>query len=154
MVMYKKQSGVVLIVSLVFLVSLTAVVSVIMLNTTADTKMSGAGEQKLIATQEAISAVDETISDQITSGTNNFQGKQFPFEVTTVTSVEVDEINIINRTPTNSTVNCPHTRLASGTEMIECNLLDIVVDKNYGKHSTSNIGVNAGISQEILNVGN
>lgn len=41
-----KQKGVVLIISLVFLVALTAVAAALMQNTTTDMKMSGASEEK------------------------------------------------------------------------------------------------------------
>ena len=67
----KNQQGVVLIVSLVFLISLTAVVAALMQNTTADVKMSGASEQKMIATQSAVSAIDEVIYNQVAPGKTN-----------------------------------------------------------------------------------
>ena len=72
------QQGVVLIVALVFLVSLTAAASIMMLNSTTDMKISGASQEKLIATQEAISAVDEAIADQIRSNNNLFTESTYP----------------------------------------------------------------------------
>ncbi|MFQ3266042.1 MAG: type IV pilus assembly protein PilX, partial [Colwellia sp.] len=42
-----KQRGVVLVVSLIFLIALTAVASALMLNTTTDMKMSGASEMQV-----------------------------------------------------------------------------------------------------------
>jgi hypothetical protein len=64
-----KQRGVVLVVSLVFLIALTAVASALMLNTTADLKMSGASEEKVVANQDVISAVDELIFAQVNAPT-------------------------------------------------------------------------------------
>jgi hypothetical protein len=70
----KNQQGVVLIVSLVFLIALTAVASALMLNTTSDLKMSGASEEKVIANQDVVSAIDELIFAQVTAptGGNDF----------------------------------------------------------------------------------
>ena len=68
---FSRQQGVVLIVSLVFLVALTALAGVLMQNTTSDMKMSGASEDKVVATQEAISASDEVMFRQINGGLGN-----------------------------------------------------------------------------------
>ncbi len=70
----KRQRGVVLVVSLVFLIALTAVASALMLNTTADLKMSGASEEKVVANQEVISAIDALIFAQVNAptGENDF----------------------------------------------------------------------------------
>ena len=69
-----KQRGVVLVVSLVFLIALTAVASALMLNTTAEWKMSGASEEKVVANQEAVSAIDALIFAQVNAptGKNDF----------------------------------------------------------------------------------
>ena len=148
--MIKKQRGVVLIISLVFLVSLTSVATALMLNTTTDIKMSGASEEKLIATQEAISAVDETVSDQITSGVNLFTEKNFPINVNSVGSVQVDSAVITTRNPDSRLVPCSHSRLASSIDQIQCNLLILTVDNSYGRKATSNVNVEAGITQQIF----
>ena len=63
-----KQRGVVLVVSLVFLVALTAVAAALMQNSTTDMKMSGASEEKVVALQEVVSAVDEVIFNQVGPG--------------------------------------------------------------------------------------
>jgi type IV pilus assembly protein PilX len=147
-----KQKGVVLIVALVFLISLTAVASALMLNTTTDIKMSGASEEKLIAVQEAISAVDETISDQIMSGNNLFETDSLvPLVVGTVTSVDVTDATITNRNNIIQSVTCPHTRLASGGS-IGCKMRIVTVNNNYGRNDTSNVAVEAGIMQEVIKV--
>lgn len=152
MAVIHNQQGVVLIVALVFLVSLTAVASVLMLNTTTDIKMSGASEEKVAATQEAISAVDETIADQITSGDNLFAERTFPQSVNSVTSVDVTDITITNDNAV--VVDCPHTALASSSELLKCNVLTVTVNNRYGKGSSSNVNVEAGVAQQLLNVGN
>ena len=59
------QQGVVLVVSLVFLIALTAVAAALMQNTTSDMIMSGASQEKVVATQEAVSAIDEIIFNYI-----------------------------------------------------------------------------------------
>ncbi|WP_286266232.1 pilus assembly PilX N-terminal domain-containing protein [Thalassotalea atypica] len=154
MAIMNKQKGVVLITALVFLVALTAVASAIMLNTSTDIKMSGASEEKLIAQQAAISAVDETIADQVTSGNNLFTGQIFPQPVNSVTMVNVSDITITNRNNNNTMADCSHSRLASSNELIKCNVLNITVNNNYGRLGSSNVNVDAGISQQLLNVGN
>lgn len=67
-----EQYGVVLVVSLVFLVALTAVAAALMQNSTSDMKMSGATEDKSVALQEVISAVDEVIFNERNNAVNRF----------------------------------------------------------------------------------
>lgn len=149
---YKRQRGVVLIVALVFLISLTAVASALMLNSTTDIKMAGASQEKVEAVQEAISALDETIADQVVGGTNLFAGTQFPQVVDTVGSVNVTNVTITNNNTTTKPVGCPHSALASSTDKIGCNVLTITVNNNYGRKNTSNINAQAGIAQEVLDL--
>ncbi|MFD2168098.1 hypothetical protein ACFSJY_17720 [Thalassotalea euphylliae] len=149
-----KQQGVVLVVALVFLISLTAVASALMLNSTTDLKIAGASEQKLIAVQEAISATDEAIADQVTSDTNLFTRQTFPFDITTINSVTVDTVRVTSRNFDTALPDCPHSKLASSTKVVKCNVLNLGVTNNYGRKDTSSVVINAGISQQILNVGN
>ncbi|MBL0710201.1 MAG: pilus assembly PilX N-terminal domain-containing protein [Colwellia sp.] len=157
-----KQQGVVLIVSLVFLVALTAVASVLMLNTSSDMKMSGASQEKVSAIQEAISSIDEVIFIQMKSNENSFTKSQFPRTVNVTPSDMLAKIKAATDTteieapdiPTNIlSVDCPSSRFASSTEMFKCNLLRVQVKKEYGRNNTSNIKVNAGIAQQLLNIG-
>lgn len=157
MVNIHKQQGVVLIVSLVFLVALTAVASALMLNTSTDIKISGASEEKLIATQEAISALDETVADQITSGTNLFTLQSYPaagLDILTIGSVSINSAKIFNNNVNNVLADCPHARLASSNKLLKCNVLRIEVTNKYGRNNTSEIDARAGIAQQLLNVGN
>jgi len=147
-----KQQGVVLIVALVFLISLTAVASVMMLNSTTDMKISGASEEKLIATQEAVSAVDEAIADQIRSDNNLFTKSTYPEEVTTIDSVTINDANVTNYSIPRLAVTCPRMRaneaFSDGT--IDCNMVILEVNKRYGKSNTSNVNVKAGIAQQLI----
>lgn len=145
----RQQQGVVLVVALVFLISLTAVASALMLNSTTDIKMAGASQEKVEALQEAISALDETIADQLVGGTNLFSGTQFPQVVDTITSVNVTNATITNNNVTNVPVPCPHKKYASGNN-ISCNVLTITVNNSYGRKNTSNINAQAGIAQEVI----
>lgn len=162
----KKQQGVVLIVSLVFLVALTAVAAALMQNTTTDIKMSGASEEKVIAVQEAISAVDEIIFNQISSGsTNEFTSalSTFPDPKLSKGKVIGTEMPILYDTekyepPTLGLANdtyglktdCPNAKSASSVQLFSCNVLKIQVKRKYGRHNTSHIEVNAGITQQVL----
>ncbi len=177
-----KQQGVVLIVSLVFLIALTAVASALMLNTTADLKMSGASEEKVVANQEAVSAIDELIFSQVNAptGDNDFTVPLVVFKKTAGdctnsgdnTLIEVDNECVINALDELDKVNedadvtlatigvanneyfletdCPHSKLASSTEVFTCNILRIQVNRQYGRNSTSLVSVNSGIAQQLL----
>ncbi|TMM45926.1 PilX N-terminal domain-containing pilus assembly protein [Colwellia ponticola] len=156
----KNQSGVVLIVSLIFLVALTAVAAALMQNSTTDMKMSGATEEKVVALQEVVSAVDEVIFNQVSVGkTNAFsrpvtgdinfpitdQGILLP-NTTTQSSARVEVAN----NQLNLDIACPHLKLASSTEVFSCNMLRVRANRNYGRTGQSNIAANSGIAQQLL----
>ena len=147
------QHGVVLVVALVFLVALTGVAAALMQNSTTDMKMSGASEERVIAIQDAMSAVDEVI---ITHRRNGFVrpilGDNFPINdalpatpnTEATASVEVANNNFLLE------ANCPHAKLASSTEVFTCNVLRVRVNRDYGRKGNSNIQVSSGIAQQLL----
>jgi hypothetical protein len=158
----KYQQGVVLVVSLVFLIALTAVAAALMQNTTTDMKMSGASEEKVVATQEAVSAIDEIIFNQVTPGaTNAFAASVVTFKdgaedmsaaIPTsnadgdFTSATLDVVNNeLHLEP-----GCPASRVASSTQVFTCNVLRIQVNRVYGRNNTSTVNVNSGIAQQLL----
>lgn len=155
----KQQKGVVLIVSLVFLVALTAVASALMQNTTTDMKMSGASQEKVIATQEAISAVDEIIFQQVTAGAvNDFAASSASFNGVArdmmgdlaVTNKDNDFSAaalsvVLNQYKLNP--GCPRMKPASSFG--DCNRLRIQVTRQYGRNKTSTVNVNTGIIQRL-----
>lgn len=149
----KKQQGVVLIVSLVFLVALTAVASALMLNTTSDMKMSGSSQTKVNAVQEVISSIDQVIAAQVVGNTNSFTSSQFPISMNGVVTSPNTTANITTVNPNSLVVECPPSKLASDTSQFKCNLLRIQSTKLYGRGNTSNVQVNAGIAQQLLNIG-
>ncbi|WP_170246394.1 pilus assembly PilX family protein [Colwellia hornerae] len=152
-----KQSGVVLIVSLVFLIALTAVAAALMQNTTIDMKMSGASEEKVVATQEAVSAIDEVIYKEVTqiSGTNAFTSEIAKFPLSpAVSSASNTSATITLANPYNIQADCPHSRAASSVQVFKCNVLKVRVTRLYGRTNKSTIEVNSGVSQQLLNVGN
>jgi Tfp pilus assembly protein PilX len=152
-----KQHGVVLIVALVFLIALTAVAAALMQNTTTDMKMSGASQEKVVATQEAVSAIDEVIYKEVTqvSGTNGFASEiaNFPL-LPTVSSASHTSAKITLANPYNIEADCPHSRSASSVQVFKCNVLKVQVTRLYGRTNKSTIEVNSGVSQQLLNVGN
>lgn len=159
---FESQQGVVLVVSLVFLVALTAVAAALMQNTTTDMKMSGASQEKVIATQEAVSAIDEIIFRQVTPGAIN----EFAASIVTFKDGDKDMMTDLSFTNKDSefdsaTLNvvnneyfleadCPHSKLASSTQVFTCNVLKIQVNRKYGRNQTSAVNVNSGISQQLL----
>ena len=161
---YARQNGVVLIVALVFLIALTAVAVALMQNSSSDVRMSGATEDKVIATQQAISATDEVIADQISgpAGTNGFTFPLVRFPLnglennlsTNIKPNTVASIDVINNT-LNLESFCPHSRNASSTNVFRCNVLRTRVIKNYGRKNangiqTNRVIVNSGIAQQLL----
>lgn len=149
MVIKHNQQGVVLVISLVFLIALTAVASVLMQNTTADIKMSGANQERMIAVQEAISATDELVFRQVKKidGKNNFSqsagaySQEVIFDDTNTTA----EINFLNSDGLDT--GCNHMRLASSVGEFGCNVLRVQVVKRYGRSSNQRVTVNARVSQ-------
>jgi type IV pilus assembly protein PilX len=155
----KKQQGVVLIVALVFLIALTSVAAAIMQNTTTDMKMSGASEDKVIATQEAVSSIDEVIYRQVNggSGNNGFSSAivKFPLTLTdTLTKTNSYNTTTASVDITNNEfkleADCPHSTSASSTQIFTCNVLRVQVNRHYGRTKTNKIVVNSGVAQQLL----
>lgn len=156
----ENQKGVVLVVSLVFLVALTAVAAALMQNSTTDMKMSGASEEKVVALQEVVSAVDEVIFNQVGPGKDNAFSRpvtgdvNFPItdqtvllpDTTTKSSARVEVAN----NELNLDIACPHLKLASSTEVFSCNILRVRANRNYGRTGQSNISADSGIAQQLL----
>ena len=153
------QNGVVLVVSLVFLVALTAVAAALMQNSTTDMKMSGASEEKVIAVQEVVSAIDEVIFNQATTGVNLFARSangedNFPIidqdallpGTSTSSTARVD----VSNNPYGLDVACPRLRSASSTGTFKCNILNINANRAYGRTGLSNVSVDSGIAQQLL----
>ena len=118
---YNSQQGVVLVVSLVFLVALTAVAAALMQNTTTDMKMSGASQEKVIATQAAISAVDETINNQVnlqavnifTQGLNKVPSYTSAELLPATTKTESSASASVIKNPLFEEFACPRSKIAS-----------------------------------------
>jgi len=153
-----KQKGVVLVVSLVFLIALTAVAAALMQNTATDVKMSGASQEKVVATQEAISSTDEIIYNEVTkaNGTNRFASEIADFPLSPAPTVSADDTTVVVdiANPYNLETDCPHSKSASSVQVFKCNVLQLQVNRAYGRTNASTIQVNSGIAQQLLNVGN
>lgn len=155
---YYKQQGIVLVVSLVFLIALTAVAAALMQNTTTDMKMAGASNEKVIATQAAVSAVDEIINNQLNmqainvfaQGLNKLplytSAELLPVGTKTGASASASVIN----NPLFEEFTCPRSAVASSAGIIECNFLQLQVRRLYGRNNTSNVVVTANIVQQLL----
>lgn len=158
-----KQRGVVLVVSLVFLIALTAVAAALMQNTTTDMKMSGASEDKMVADQEVVSAVDEYIFKQVNGGTGNngfakpvatFKdgAKNVKAELTIANKngdIKAASLDVANN-EFNLETDCPHSRSASSAQVFTCNVLRIQISRKYGRNKTSTVEVNSGVAQHLL----
>ncbi len=153
----ESQKGVVLIVALVFLVALTSVAAAIMQNTSTDMKMSGASQDRLVAYQEAVSEMDKIIYNQVrkVGGTNQFTSaiSLFPLSPTVikpaVTTAVIDSAN-----PLKLIADCPHTQAASSVQVFKCNVLNVTVNRKYGRTKNSTIQINSGIAQQLIIGGN
>ena len=159
-----KQKGVVLVVSLVFLIALTAVAAALMQNTTTDMKMSGASEEKVFAIQCAVSAVDDYTFQQVNKeagevndfaeDVNTYKAgdKEIVTQHTTTKEkcdLKASSMDLANN-PYHLTVPCPRTKAASSVGTISCNMLRVQTSINYGRNKTSEVEVNANIVQPIL----
>lgn len=152
------QKGVVLIVSLVFLVALTGVAAALMQNTTSDMKMTGASNEKVIATQAAISAVDEVIDNQVniqansvftqalTKLENTSSAMLIPATTKTKATAGVRAVNNLRL----EKFDCPRSNVSSSVGIIECNYIELSVQRPYGRNNTSTIVVDSNIAQELL----
>ncbi|PKI14287.1 pilus assembly PilX family protein [Colwellia sp. 12G3] len=158
------QRGVVLVISLVFLVALTAVATALMLNTTIDMKMSGASESKVVANEEAFGATNELIFRQIKPAhgeRNNFVLPIVTFANSNINVLPALVQSNIHNDVTSATIglgnndfvletDCPHSRSASSTQVFSCNVLRVQVRKEYGRKKNSTVQVNAGVVQQLL----
>jgi hypothetical protein len=151
----KRQQGVVLIVSLVFLIALTAVSAALMQNTSTDMKMSGASQEKLIALQEIQSEMDHIIYNQVrrVDNTNHFTSALALFPISpTVTKPDITTAQIALVNPLQPAApDCPHTRMASSVQVFKCNVLNVVAARRYGRTKRSTVQLNAGIAQPLIN---
>lgn len=153
------QKGVVLIVTLVFLVALTGVAAALMQSTTSDMKMTSASNEKVIASQAAISAIDEILDNQINQrAVNLFAGSLgalagyttedlLPAESKTGVQATASVINnpLLEEKP------CPRNERGAGTsEDVEmCNVVQLQVTRAYGRNDSSTVVVNAVIAQKL-----
>lgn len=156
-----RQTGAVLVVSLVFLIALTAVASALMLNSTTDMKMSGASEMRTVAEQEAFAAMDELIFQQSEGNSNSFTLPINLYKSVGTVSV-LDELDKTNGDVTSASIQlssnvygieipCPRQSSdeADGGKVSICNVLEVSVNKIYGRKMQSTIQVRAGIAQEL-----
>lgn len=156
---YSSQRGVVLVVSLVFLIALTAVAAALMQDSTTDMKMAGASEDKVIAVQDALSAIDEVIfnqagPNQVNVFTRPAQGDNFPENNQALllpgTSTKSEALVELTNNKFAISVNCPHFKLASSVGEFECNVLRVVVTRKYGRTDNSQIQVSSSVAQVLL----
>ncbi|WP_057830691.1 pilus assembly PilX family protein [Colwellia sp. TT2012] len=153
-----KQQGVVLIVALVFLVALTGVAAALMQNTTSDMKMAGASNEKVVAMQAAISAVDEVIDNQLNQqavnlfarGLDAFAGYNNGQLLPAATATGATANTVLINNLTFDEYSCPRSSVASSVGIIECNYLQLQIQRPYGRNNTSIIVVNANIVQQLL----
>jgi hypothetical protein len=152
-----KQQGVVLVVALVFLVALTGVAAALMQNTTSDMKMTGASTEKVIATQAALSAIDEVIDNQVNIQVNNLFTRGLNFFAKYTSAQLLPVATKTGASASTSVINssleevlCPRSRVASSVGIIECNMVELQVRRPYGRNDTSVIVVNANIAQQLL----
>ncbi len=149
-----KQQGVVLVIALVFLIALTAVAAALMQNSTSDMKMSGASEEKVIALQDAISAVDEVIATQKQTGfTRPVSDGNFPIAdaLPEIPSTQASANVELSGNPFLLERNCPRSKVASSTGVFQCRLFTVNVSRAYGRTGASTINVRAGVTQQIIN---
>lgn len=145
-----KQSGVVLIVALVFLVALTAVAAALMQNTTTDIKMAGASQEKSVVTLETISEMDRIIFNERrqVNGVDQFGTVTAPVALLVtqpaITNATLALVNVLMPDQ-----QCPRNKQASSNNIITCRLFNIVLRRMYGRNKNHTMQVNTGIAREL-----
>ena len=163
MVMKKQQNGVVLLVSLVFLIALTALAAALMQITTTDMKMSGATEDKTSAVQETLGATDEVIFNEVTQTDNNnlfterlerFGTKDAPTPIEVPVTADDTKAFVSVANPNHLESDCPHSRSGSSVQVFKCNVFNVQVSRDYGRKKHQEVVVQSGVAQQLLNIGN
>ncbi|WP_371377890.1 PilX N-terminal domain-containing pilus assembly protein [Thalassotalea aquiviva] len=156
MAIRKQQQGMVLVVALVFLAALTTLASVLMQNSTTDMKMAGASEEKMVATQDALSAVEKVVFNEVhkVDGNNDFSLETAAYPLPTENigndvKVDIDIANVDS-----IEVDCPRSSMASSVDLFKCNMLVLDVKKTYGRNKSQTIELRSGIAQQLLKIGN
>lgn len=161
-----RQQGVVLIVSLVFLIALTAVAAALMQNTTTDIKMAGASQEKSIVTQETISETERVIFNQYRKEAGP---SMFSQTITAPVALAVNQPDGAPLMPGGgdavtgvaSNVNqfsfvasCPRALLGTSSSEVDCTYTRIQVTRMYGRDFNHSIQVNSSVAQELKGSGN
>ena len=155
---YRSQQGVVLVVSLVFLIALTAVAAALMQNTTSDIKMSGASQDKVVATQDSITSNEEVIYNEVSKSNDNsnmfalspsaFQGVDAKFVVAVSNPKSSAEVVLEN--PNKLELDCSHARSPSSVQVFSCNRVRVDVTTTYGRNDNSSIVAHSTLDQQLL----
>ncbi len=152
MLKLNKQNGIVLIISLTFLIILTTLASRLMSNTIIDIKIVRATQEKSHAIEEAINIIDEIIAQQsIASNENRYfrQSKNnYPFSINT--NNPNIQVNVSLASSQSYNVNCPHATFPSSIKNIKCHHFLIKVNSQYGRYNHQNIIVKAGLLQQVF----
>ena len=122
----KHQSGIVLVVSLVFLIALMGIASMLMLNTVIDMKMAGANQDKVIALEAAMGELE---------------------------SVMLSDISIAEVSNPVDVSDCPASKNGYSTNIVKCRVVKTSITKKYGKNSSNEIEVHASVSKQVLSLG-
>ena len=156
----QKQTGVVLVVSLVFLIALTAVAAALMQNTTSDIKMSGASQDKVVATEDAYTCNDEVIYKSVSKqigGRNVFANSPLAFNaadpsvaIAGCDAVTESQADITLENPDRLELDCSHSRSPSSVQIFTCNRLRVDVNTTYGRNNQSSIVAVSTVEQQLL----
>ena len=155
---YRVQKGVVLVVSLVFLIALTAVAAALMQNTTSDMKMSGASQDKVVATQTSITSNEEVVYNEVSKSDDNsnmfalspnaFQGAERKFIVAVDSPKSSAEVILEN--PNVVEADCRASRSPTSVGPIKCNRIRVQVTTTYGRNDNSSIVAHSTLEQQLI----
>ena len=121
----KHQSGIVLVVSLVFLIALMGIASMLMLNTVIDMKMAGANQDKVLALESAIGELE---------------------------SVMLSELSIAKTSKPADITDCPAGKSGYSTNIVKCRVVNTSITKKYGRNNSSKIEVHSSVSEQVLSL--
>ncbi|WP_091988764.1 pilus assembly PilX family protein [Pseudoalteromonas denitrificans] len=155
-----KQKGIVLVVSLVMIIAVTAIAVTLLSSSSIDIKMTSAAQESEVAIARVkADSVQIITQEKKAAAANNrllYESGQFPVDPTQgldVTPVNSSsQVILFNSNAGPTLLDCPI--VVNPTPGIKCNMLRIEATLNYGKHDSNgkgkhNVTVSSGIAQEM-----
>lgn len=146
----KRQQGVVLVMSLIMIVAITAVAVSLMSSSSLDLKITNAAQEREMAESELYGEVQKIIAEQSARGQASYFMRSTPQMANgRITFSSGDTANqLTNLNNGKLDLRCP--RQFGFTEGVVCNMTRLETTIEYGTKSKHSVTVVTGVSQEML----